>query len=101
MKDFHHPNVLTLIGICFNYDAMPLVILPYMEHGDLLTYIRNEHEVSYKLGGGRGNYYVISISISTLNAIVVCITIRFEIVFETSYLLIDVHIHVLDSVTVG
>lgn len=52
MKDFHHPNVLTLIGICFNYDAMPLVILPYMEHGDLLTYIRNEHEVSYKFGGG-------------------------------------------------
>ncbi|XP_061187712.1 hepatocyte growth factor receptor-like [Saccostrea echinata] len=43
MKDFHHPNVLTLIGICFNYDAMPLVILPYMEHGDLLTYIRNEN----------------------------------------------------------
>lgn len=54
MKDFHHPNVLTLIGICFNYDAMPLVILPYMEHGDLLTYIRNEHEVSYKLGGWAG-----------------------------------------------
>lgn len=52
MKDFHHPNVLTLIGICFNYDAMPLVILPYMEHGDLLTYIRNEHEVSYEWGGG-------------------------------------------------
>lgn len=77
MKDFHHPNVLTLIGICFNYDAMPLVILPYMEHGDLLTYIRNEHEVSYEWGGGggRGNYYVISISICTLNAIVVCITI--------------------------
>lgn len=55
MKDFHHPNVLTLIGICFNYDAMPLVILPYMEHGDLLTYIRNEHEVSHiNLGGGVG-----------------------------------------------
>lgn len=45
MKDFHHPNVLTLIGICFNYDAMPLVILPYMQHGDLLSYIRNEHKV--------------------------------------------------------
>ncbi|XP_056000781.1 plexin A3-like isoform X2 [Ostrea edulis] len=42
MKDFHHPNVLTLTGICFNYDAMPLVILPYMSHGDLLSYIRNE-----------------------------------------------------------
>ncbi|XP_055958197.1 hepatocyte growth factor receptor-like [Patella vulgata] len=42
MKDFHHENVLELIGICLGLDAMPLVILPLMEHGDLLSYIRDE-----------------------------------------------------------
>jgi proto-oncogene tyrosine-protein kinase Met len=45
MKDFHHPNVLTLIGVCLNLDAMPLVVLPFMQHGDLLTYIRDEKNV--------------------------------------------------------
>ncbi|XP_052083726.1 hepatocyte growth factor receptor-like [Mytilus californianus] len=42
MKDFHNPNVLTLTGICFGMDDMPLVILPFMAHGDLLSYIRKE-----------------------------------------------------------
>ncbi|XP_064608556.1 hepatocyte growth factor receptor-like [Liolophura sinensis] len=43
MKDFNHANILTLIGICLGKDEMPLVILPYMKHGDLLTYIRDEN----------------------------------------------------------
>ncbi|BFZ14638.1 hypothetical protein BsWGS_17677 [Bradybaena similaris] len=42
MKDFNNPNVLTLIGVCLGLDAMPLVVLPFMKHGDLLTYIRDE-----------------------------------------------------------
>lgn len=45
MKDFNHPNVLTLIGVCLDLDTMPLVVLPFMKHGDLLTYIRDEYNV--------------------------------------------------------
>lgn len=48
MKDFHHQNILTLLGICLGKDEMPLVILPYMEHGDLLTYARDENNVGSK-----------------------------------------------------
>lgn len=43
MKDFMHHNVLTLIGVCFNNDGSPMVILPFMSHGDLLSFIRNEN----------------------------------------------------------
>lgn len=42
MKDFHHDNVLTLVGVSINEHGMPMVIIPYMMHGDLLSYIRCE-----------------------------------------------------------
>ncbi|WAR25287.1 MET-like protein [Mya arenaria] len=41
MKDFQHRNVMTLIGICFGIERLPLVVLPFLENGDLLTYIRD------------------------------------------------------------
>lgn len=49
MKDFHHHNVLTLIGVCFDSDGFPMVIIPFMKHGDLLSYIRNENSVSTQI----------------------------------------------------
>ncbi len=42
MKQFNHINVLKLKGICFDEDDLPLILLPFMAGGDLLSYIRNE-----------------------------------------------------------
>lgn len=41
MKDFDHPNVLALIGVCITRENQPLVILPFMANGDLLSYVRD------------------------------------------------------------
>ena len=50
MRDFDHPHILTLIGIALDKDCdMPLVVLPFMRHGDLLSFIRDEMNVSVAL----------------------------------------------------
>jgi serine/threonine protein kinase len=46
MKTFDHPNVMELFGICWSSDPgharhnSPLIVLPYMELGDLKNYLR-------------------------------------------------------------
>ncbi|XP_062614202.1 hepatocyte growth factor receptor-like, partial [Saccostrea cucullata] len=65
MKDFNHPNVLTLIGITLDKGEFPMVILPFMKNGSLLSYIRNEDNmptvkmlVTYGLHIARGMEYM-------------------------------------------
>ncbi len=41
MKEFDHSNVLKLRGICFGEDDLPMILLPYMANGDLLSYLRD------------------------------------------------------------
>lgn len=51
MKDFNHPNVIKLLGVCLEVGSgnfpKPMVILPFMKHGDLHSFLlRSRHTES-------------------------------------------------------
>ena len=40
MLEFRHPNVLNLIGVCFDSeDQVPVIVLPLMTNGDLRMFL--------------------------------------------------------------
>ena len=42
-KNFHHPNVLCLLGISFTPEEnKPLMVMPYMHHGDVKSYLKSK-----------------------------------------------------------
>lgn len=46
IKQFNHPNILSLIGVCIDAGPAPYIVMPYMAEGSLLTYLRkNQHEL--------------------------------------------------------
>jgi serine/threonine protein kinase len=47
MRGFNHTNVLGIVGVSFDRDGSPMVILPFMAHGDLRRYIMNAELVSH------------------------------------------------------
>ena len=42
MKEFKHPNVMGLIGVCLDMGPVPYIVLPFMSGGDLLTHIQQK-----------------------------------------------------------
>ena len=43
MKGFNHANLLNLIGVCLPSDSSPQIIVPYMDRGDLHTFLRRHN----------------------------------------------------------
>ena len=43
MLSFKHPNVMSLIGLCFDGNV-PLIIMPFMSDGSVLNYIRQNRD---------------------------------------------------------
>ncbi len=44
MCGFDHPHVLGLIGISLDPSNSPHLLLPFMENGDLRTYLKNRRK---------------------------------------------------------
>ena len=42
MQAFEHPHVMSLLGVCLDAGPGPSIIMPYMEHGNLLGYLRKD-----------------------------------------------------------
>ena len=42
MKNLKHPNVLNLIGVSVDAGPSPYIVMPYMTHGSLLTFLKKE-----------------------------------------------------------
>ena len=46
MLSFSHPNVMPLIGLCFEGE-MPLLIMPLMTNGTVLEYVKQNRKTLY------------------------------------------------------
>ena len=42
MKDFNHPNVLNMLGVCIDGGPAPFIVMPLMANGSLRAYLKKE-----------------------------------------------------------
>jgi serine/threonine protein kinase len=65
MKEFNHPNVLALVGVCLDGGPAPYVIMPYMARGSLLCHLRKHRE-----------RFILSSSNVTENVSITCMAVK-------------------------
>ncbi len=54
MKDFDHPHVMPLIGVCLDAGPGVSMVMPYMANGSLLEYVKkNRNDLKLTAGSGR------------------------------------------------
>ena len=79
MLSFKHPNVMTLIGMCIDGE-MPLIIMPYMSHGSVLGYVKqNKEELHFQVDGKANQEEVITPLVNkmlTINFLILCQNLR-------------------------
>ena len=44
MQDFHHPHVMSLIGVCLGTGTGVSIAMPYMGNGSLLDYLKKKRD---------------------------------------------------------
>ena len=42
MHILSHPNVMSLTGVCLDSGGGPAVVMPYMDNGSVLNYLKKE-----------------------------------------------------------
>ena len=47
MDGLSHPNVINLIGVSISNTLSPILIMPFMENGNLLNYLKKEKSNLY------------------------------------------------------
>ena len=47
MKDLHHHNVMSLIGVCLDAGPGVSIVMPFMANGSLLEYLKKERGKIY------------------------------------------------------
>ena len=58
MKDFFHPNIMPLIGVCLDAGTGVSMVMPYMVNGSLLDYVKKERtDIGMDMGSGENKVY--------------------------------------------
>ena len=45
IHELDHPNVISLVGICLDAGPSHYIILPFMENGSLLSYVKSNKTI--------------------------------------------------------